>query len=181
MEDSSDGQPGGSGITDLRTLIQKTKEKYKRMFPNDPQWPCPFCIVKLKTKVECNVHISKDHASIIKHDREHFFSQFCSDTIETDSNVCNRSEGNGPNSNATSREQLPRKCKTSKHNATQDKTPNAFIEFLKAVETSYPEFNELSVLSNNEYNFICEFCPTDKQKRFKSGRGLNIDIDRFFV
>lgn len=66
MGDSSGGQPSSSGITNLRLSIDATKEQYNKLNPKDERWPCPFCIVKSNTKVQCNIHIATYHPTISK-------------------------------------------------------------------------------------------------------------------
>lgn len=61
MENESGGEVGGSGLQDLGKLLKKTREKYKTLHPNDPRWPCPFCLHKAKTLVQCKIHLNKDH------------------------------------------------------------------------------------------------------------------------
>lgn len=100
MEESSGGQPSCPDITNLKNLIKKVKEQYKISNPNDDRWLCPFCFSILKTLVQCNIHINKDHQNITKNHKKDFFSKFYT---ETKSKIQENSK--------SAREKLSRKCK----------------------------------------------------------------------
>ena len=75
MGNESDGEPGGSGLQDLRLLLKKTREKYKTLFPDDARWPCPFCLHKAKTLVQCSIHVKQEHKILSRTDIREALSQ----------------------------------------------------------------------------------------------------------
>lgn len=68
--DPSIDSQGGSGINDIGNLIHMHRLKYHRGKPNDKQWPCPFCFTESKTKIQCIIHIKKDHPNIYGADKK---------------------------------------------------------------------------------------------------------------
>lgn len=76
MGDSSGGTPGLSGINDLKDLLEKTKAKYVSLHPNDNRWPCPFCLSKEKTLIQCKIHIKRDHTNLMNTADRNLLSQY---------------------------------------------------------------------------------------------------------
>lgn len=68
MESESGGEPGGSGLQNLKELLVKTRDKYRAIHQNDSRWPCPFCLHKAKTLVQCKIHINQEHKIITEKD-----------------------------------------------------------------------------------------------------------------
>lgn len=89
MGSNSGGNPGGSGMQNLKELLQKTREKYQTISPNDSRWPCPFCLHKAKTLVQCKVHLSKDHKMLTKENIHEALSQ-----TQTNTNSIANNENN---------------------------------------------------------------------------------------
>lgn len=138
MGDSSGGDQNCSGITDLKILIENIKDQYKKSNPNDDRWPFPFCFVISKTKVQCNIHIAKDHPNMFKSNKKGFFSE---SYIEKSKNEY---EGCEENSRKSTRQKLARKCKNNCTSHEPNTRETEFIKFLKIVEEEYLEFNNLS-------------------------------------
>lgn len=82
MGDASGGAPGPSGINDMKNLLEKIKEKYNFLHPNDNRWPCPFCLCKEKTIIQCKIHIRNDHPNLMKIDERYLLSQFEQDLVD---------------------------------------------------------------------------------------------------
>lgn len=59
------GTPGPTRIKTMTGVLQKTKNEYNSIHPNDKRWPCPFCLNKERTLIQCKVHIRKDHPNLI--------------------------------------------------------------------------------------------------------------------
>lgn len=138
MGDSSGGDQNCSGITDLKILIENIKDQYKKSNPNDDRWPCPFCFVISKTKVQCNIHIAKDHPNMFKSNKKGFFSE---SYIEKSKNEY---EGCEENSRKSTRQKLARKCKNNCTSHEPNTEETEFIKILKIVEEEYLELNNLS-------------------------------------
>lgn len=163
--------------TDLKVLLNELKIRYKDTYPNDERWPCPFCLVLSKTKIQCNTHITKDHSHMLK----------TGSTIKQ------------------TRPRFDRKCKkTSSQKSEAESTPDDLIEFLKIVENDYSEFNEMAEnvskdktkqkemlgYDTERYEFTkrnenehqtetltgpCPYCPAKKsKKKYKLPHGLRI-------
>ena len=45
------------------------------------KWPCPFCYTKSKDKLQCRIHIAREHPSISRADRSEL-AKFCNDFNE---------------------------------------------------------------------------------------------------
>ncbi len=134
-------------ITELKVLLNELKDRHKETCPNDDRWPCPFCFVLSKTKIQCNRHIAKDHPNIPKTDKKGFFSHFCRDVKSDEINDDDRETSLRDNSSKRKRQRLARKCKSTSMENGNGKSeteciPDDLIEFLKLVENDYPEFNE---------------------------------------
>lgn len=142
MGDSSGGEPSHQRITELKVLIEKTKEQYQKSNPNDDRWPCPFCFVISKTKIQCNIHITKDHSHILKSNKNGFFPNSYVENRRSQTEYKDREE----NSEKPKRQKLERKCKNrynSRPSETEN-TPDELTKFLKIVEEEYTDINELS-------------------------------------
>lgn len=72
------GEQGTSGISNIKDLIEKSKERFNELYPDDIRWPCPFCILKSNSKIQCYNHICRDHKNIARNNKG-FFSNFCSE------------------------------------------------------------------------------------------------------
>lgn len=117
MGDTSGGKPSSSGLTDMKELLQKTRTEYQTFHPKSKQWPCPFCIIKSNTLIQCRIHIFKDHAGlswiIPRTDKHGFFPELktkmskLSLTNLTDSNLVSNTTDT---SNNNLRPKLIRKC-----------------------------------------------------------------------
>lgn len=71
MGDSS-GSKGCSNIKNLKTLLAETKKKFNELHPDDKRWPCPFCLSKNRTLIQCRIHIMNEHANIYYMNEEEF-------------------------------------------------------------------------------------------------------------
>lgn len=142
MEEPSGGQANIPIITDLKDLIDKTKERYKNTNPNDDRWPCPSCFVFTKTKIQLSIHISKEHQNVKKSNKKGFCSHLYKD-FELNRVNDTSSGPRDDKENKKIRQRLSRKCKNDSRNekSNMETTSNDLIEFLKIVEEDYPEFN----------------------------------------
>lgn len=50
MESEPGGEPGGSGLQNMKELLEKTREKYRSTNSNDSRWPCPVHSVYTKQR-----------------------------------------------------------------------------------------------------------------------------------
>lgn len=69
MGDAYGRMEGCSGINNLKDLIEQVKNEYTILFPDMKKWPCPFCYTKSKDKLQCRIHIAREHPSISRADR----------------------------------------------------------------------------------------------------------------
>lgn len=86
MENESGGEPGCSGLQNMKELLDKTRQKYRIHYPNDTSWPCPFCLHKAKTLMQCKIHISGDHEILTKKDIQYTLQSQISSADESESN-----------------------------------------------------------------------------------------------
>lgn len=167
MGDSSGGTPGTSGLSNLTGLLEKTRNKFLLLNPNDKRWPCPFCFYKGKSLFQCKLHIKREHPNLMTTDSQTLLSQYeC--TISDDSITVNDSTNLSTMSieektkneidkceenvkKKPTRKKLTRKCKEkpTKCDSLTEETTDELTRFLKIVEEDYANFNELS---NNQQN-----------------------------
>lgn len=98
------GGQGGSGITILRDLIIIQRKHYQETKPNDKRWPCPFCLLKSKTNLQCIIHIKKEHPNIFCADKKLLAEFAYLDKIKTST------EGNDCTNESNSQNQNLKKC-----------------------------------------------------------------------
>lgn len=70
----------------MKELLQKTKEKFQT-HPEDKRWPCPFCLNKEKTRIQCNIHIKKDYPNLYRGNEQDILSQFDDTLRQNDSSI----------------------------------------------------------------------------------------------
>lgn len=146
MGDDSTGE-GTSNIRNLKFLIDEAKSNFNKINVNDDRWPCPFCIIISKTKIQCRIHIKTDHPNIYNAN-EVLFSQL----TQTDSE----------NSNDQSK---------------SENVPTDLSQFLKLVSEETNSTDEASFKdSHREENLKkCIHCPPNlSYKTYKGVRGLKI-------
>lgn len=201
----SGGKPSCSGLSNLKELLQNTRDEYQKFNPNFKQWPCPFCIIKSKTLIQCRIHIFKDHAGssgiIPGADKNGFFSNFKTpkQTTKITTNCTNNVNINDNRINNL-RPKLVRKCKEKEMSNINHDTPKDLTEFLNLVDDSNTansfqseEINHISQdtkrkekrvkksideTCNSDAIFSCEHCPNDQRRSFKSLKGLKIHITK---
>lgn len=147
------------------------------MNPGDDLWPCPFCIVKSNTKIQCYIHLCRDHQDVTKNDKD-FFPKFCTESNQESIVNCSDHPTAGKPIKKV-REKLSRKCKNTNISSISktEKSENDLTAFLRLVEEDYPQFNELAEnfqSSQVDGTFFCNICPVKDRKPFLSERGLNI-------
>lgn len=146
MGDTSGGEPGPSGLNDLRNLLKKTKEKYQLLHPKDKRWPCPFCLNKEKTLIKCRIHIMKDHQ---------IFTQ------------------NNPNIFSESVSQSQSKTEDENENKSQNSTTKDLRDFLNMINDEANKNPDLNLEdSTNSTIILCSQCGF----RAKNNRGLKIHL-----
>lgn len=173
MGDSTGGTPGHSGINDMKQLLEKTKVKYNLIHPNENKWPCPFCLSKEKTFIQCKIHIKKEHPNLLKVNERDLLSQFENTLID------NEPQTPPPN------------------DATSNATPNDLKKFLDLINESITNVkrkdenegtNNENLSHTNTFNLNYDededeevfYCPYNckSKKSFQQLRGLNIHIGR---
>lgn len=181
MGNSSNGQPGNSGLSDLKSLLKQNKAQYEKLNPGDDRWPCPFCFSKCKNQIQCHIHVSKEHQTISRNEKKGFLSQFSNQYIETVAKK-NKDQSNSQTEENVRkcRQKMSRKCKDSAD--AVDDFPNDLVEFLKVVEKEFTDFNKSAINYSNsqaEGYFYCHFCPEEKKRPFNKAKGLKIHISKY--
>lgn len=162
MGDSSDGTPSGpSGLHDVKDLLQRTKNQYILIHPNDKRWPCPFCLYKGKTLFQCKLHIRTDHPNLGQD-----LTQY--DALNpTNSNINNLLSQNADFSTNNS---INKKNQTSDdlshNNDNMNKVP---------FDTNSMQFEDMLNGDDDDY-FYCPHC--EERKGFLSIRNVNIHIGK---
>ncbi len=82
MGNESGGEPGCSGLQDMKKLLEKTREKYQFLNPNRTAWPCSFCLHKAETLIQCKIHIKTEHKIITTKDVEDALSQSQTNVVD---------------------------------------------------------------------------------------------------
>lgn len=159
MGSTSGGSPGPSGTTDMKGLLEKTREKFLQSNPRDRHWPCPFCLHKAKTVFQCLVHVKKEHRNITSLDKNGIFNEIGSDV----------SQSSNENSINTSLNELKeflrlnQEEESKNENVSNNSNPNAPI-------------CERSLSSDEDEYFSCPYCT--EERSFPTLRGLNVHIGK---
>lgn len=175
--------------TNLRDLIQLQRDRFKESMPNDKRWPCPFCLTKSKTNIQCIVHIKKDHPNIFSADNK-LLAEF-TPSNQSESNVTlNQSETNQLSDHSKSKSNVEwKKCTHCPENVPEkfyagdrglkihySKMHRDVNNVTVPSEDSHSKKEQSSSDSNNNDGMVeCDFCPG---KFFKIPNGIKIHKSR---